>query len=229
MKKPIIGIVGRENNSKAEDKPIFSVDDNYRRAVIKSGGIPLLILPTQDFEFPHYNLDQDRELTSDEKDELTRVLKMCDGIIMPGGCKIYYYDKFIAEYAIENDVPILGICLGMQTLGAIDSEERVVERIPGEEEKHKTLDKFSHKVKISKNSYLYNIVGSEEFLVNSRHRCYVTKTNKFDIVGYSEDGIVEAIERKDKKFAIGVQWHPEMIFDDSVEARKIFKEFINSC
>ena len=45
--------------------------------------------------------------------------------------------------------------------------------------------------------------------------------------GYSEDGIIEAIERKDKKFAIGVQWHPEMIFNESEEAKKIFKELID--
>ena len=153
---------------------------------------------------------------------------MCDGIIIPGGCKIYCYDKFIANYAIDNDIPVLGICLGMQILGAIDSEEQVVEKIAGEL-KHKSTEKFSHRVKIKKDSILYNIVGSENFLVNSRHRCSITKTNKFDIVGYSDDGIIDAIERKDKRFAIGVQWHPELIFEDSVESQKIFEKFIKSC
>lgn len=47
---------------------------------------------------------------------------MCNGIVMPGGCKIYYYDKFIAKYAIENDIPVLGICLGMQILASVDCE-----------------------------------------------------------------------------------------------------------
>ena len=46
------------------------------------------------------------------------------------------------------------------------------------------------------------------------------------LYGRSEDGVIEAIERKDRKFAIGVQWHPEMIFDDSIEARKLFESFI---
>ena len=145
-------------------------------------------------------------------------------------CKIYCYDKFIAKYAIDNDIPVLGICLGMQTLAAIDCKEKVVERIDKEDNGgHKKQDKFVHNVKISKDSFLYEIVGKEEFLVNSRHRCNVLKTNKFDIIGYSEDGIIEAIERKDRKFAIGVQWHPEMIYNDSIESRKLFDKFIKSC
>ena len=182
MKKPVIGIVGRENVSKVEDKPIFSVDDNYRRAIIKSGGIPLMILPTQDFEYPHYNLDTDRELDVTEANDLIEVLKMCDGFVLPGGCKIYCYDRFIAKYAIDNDIPVLGICLGMQTLAAVDCEEKAVEKITRENNGHKSQEKFVHNVRISKDSFLYDIIGKEEFLVNSRHRCNVLKTNKFDVV-----------------------------------------------
>lgn len=184
MKKPIIGIVGREDLSREEGKSISLVGDKYRQAIIKSGGIPLLILPTQSLEYPHFNLDTDRELTVDEENDLIRILKMCDGIVMPGGCKIFYYDKFIANYAINNDIPILGICLGMQILGAIDCEgEKVIEKISNDDKiQHKIKDLFAHKVKIEKDSILYDIVQNEEFLVNSRHRCNVIKTNKFDIV-----------------------------------------------
>ena len=49
------------------------------------------------------------------------------------------------------------------------------------------------------------------------------------LFGYSEDGIIEAIERKDKKFAIGVQWHPEMIYNESEESQRLFKSFIKAC
>ena len=165
-----------------------------------------------------------------EKNDLTEILKMCDGIIMPGGCKIFYYDKFIANYAIENDIPILGICLGMQILGAVDCNgEKVIELIFNTDIQHKTKEQFAHKVKIDKNSILFDIIKNEEFLVNSRHRCNVIKTNKFEIVGRSEDGVIEAIERKDKKFAIGVQWHPEIIFNDSIEAIRLFDRFIKTC
>jgi putative glutamine amidotransferase len=66
-------------------------------------------------------------------------------------------------------------------------------------------------------------------MVNSRHKCNITKTNEFDIVGYSEDGIIEAIELKRNKFAVGVQWHPEGLTDESVEAQRLFKKFIEIC
>lgn len=49
------------------------------------------------------------------------------------------------------------------------------------------------------------------------------------LFGYSEDGIIEAIELKKNKFAIGVQWHPEMILDESIEAKKLFNRFIDVC
>ena len=49
------------------------------------------------------------------------------------------------------------------------------------------------------------------------------------LFGQSEDGVIEAIERKDRKFAIGVQWHPEIIFNDSIEAIRLFDRFIKSC
>ena len=70
----------------------------------------------------------------------------------------------------------------MQTLASIDSEERVVKKIDKDDNSHKSQEKFVHNVEILKNSFLYEIIGEEKFLVNSRHRCNVLKTNKFDIV-----------------------------------------------
>lgn len=227
--KPIIGIVGRENLSDSDGRSIISTSDEYRRAIIKAGGIPFTILPTQDYEYPHFNLNGDRQLNQEEKDDLITILKNSNGVIIPGGCKIFEYDKFIANYCIENDIPVLGICLGMQVLGYVDCNSNVVKPIDNGVNHNLKSQKFAHNVKILKNSKLFEILQSEEFKVNSRHRCNITKTNQFDIVGKSQDGVIEAIERKDKKFAIGIQWHPEMIYDESLEAQRLFKYFINSC
>ncbi len=67
----------------------------------------------------------------------------------------------------------------------------------------------------------------EEFIqVNSRHERYIPYTN-LDISAYSDDGIPEAIENKNKKFFIGVQWHPESLIDD-IYSKRLFNAFIDS-
>lgn len=225
MGKPIIGIVGRYELLSEGDDTIMIIDE-YRRAVIYAGGIPFEILPVQNQK---YSLDKNiriNNMSDEEKEDLIKILKMCDGIIIPGGRRIFEYDIFIAKYVIENNILVLGICLGMQTLAISGCENKRI-LFPIENGiNHRTKDKFVHNVTINKDTFLYNIVKSETFKVNSKHNCNIIEANKFDIVGYSEDGIIEAIEYKNNDFAIGVQWHPEMLIDESEEARKIFKEFI---
>lgn len=226
--KPIIGIVGRieKVDNPLYNRNVMSVVEDYRRAICASGGIPIMIMPTENIEFSKFKEERFEE-GNIIKEDLIEQIKLCDGILLPGGCKIFEYDKFICEYALENNIPLLGICLGMEIMAAVDSKnEKTIEQIGNDN--HRSLDTFVHKVKINKESYLYNIVGNEEFNVNSRHRCKVTKTNKFNKVGFS-DNILEAIEYNENKFAIGVQWHPESIYEKSLEAKKIFDEFVKQC
>lgn len=233
MRKPIIGIVGRVEKveNPLYNRNVMSVTEDYRRAIIKSGGISIVILPTEEIGFARFKEDviEEETMTENVKNDLIEQIKLCDGIILPGGCKIFEYDKFICEYALNNDIPILGICLGMEIMAAVDSkDEKVIDRIDNGIN-HKSLDIFAHKVQLDEKSNLYNIVRNKEFKINSRHICNVLKTNKFDIVGYSEDGIIEAIEYKVNKFAIGVQWHPESIYEESIESKRLFDRFIESC
>lgn len=181
MSKPIIGIVGRKNISKME-RDVFHIEDGYRRAVIQAGGTPFAILPVQDDSYSFDGINLISEMSEEEKQELIKIIKMCDGIIMPGGGRIFEYDKFICKFVIENDIPLLGICLGMQIMASVDCiNKKVVEEIKTGVN-HKLEDKFVHKFKVDESSYLYNIVKNKEFIVNSKHKCNITKTNEFDIV-----------------------------------------------
>ena len=170
-------------------------------------------------------------MTKEEKEILTRQLELCDGILLPGGLKRFEYDLFVLDYALKHDLPILGICLGMQIMTMLDQNgEQVLnlEKIDTDI-KHDNYDTDRvHEVAISKDSQLYRIVGKDRFVVNSRHRMQVTDTSTFNAYGKSDDGVIELIERHDKKFAIGVQWHPEMLLEDETQ-QLIFKGFIDSC
>jgi len=222
--RPIIGIVARPNTDGKIN--VLEIVESYSNAVISSGGNPILILPPQKEEYINFSPKEIASMTSEEKDMLKTQINLCDGILMPGGFKRYEYDRFITNYCLDNDIPILGICLGMQLLATHINRDTL--EFTDENFSHAKvgIDQV-HSVKLDKNSKLYKIIGEEEFYVNSRHKYKVTTVDSFSIVGYSNDGVIEAIEHKGKKFAIGVQWHPENLMDSEI-SRKLFNSFIES-
>lgn len=218
--KPIIGIVGRpsENENK---KTTIIVLDNYRKAVIQAGGIPLLILPPQNVDYDHNNPKDVEALTDLEKEIIKRQIDLVDGIIMPGGTKTYEYDKYICELA--QNKPLLGICMGMQVMCNYDNNNQ---NILNETPIHQQPDEdYVHEVIIDDTSYLYDIIKEKQFKVNSRHNYHVSNSGSYNVCGHSDDGLIEAIY-KDAPFNIGVQWHPEKNYDTDVISQRLFEKFI---
>jgi len=197
--KPIIGIITRLVLSDEKNK-MYGAYEDMIKAISKNGGIPIGIFPNN-----------------------TNVISLCNGIIFQGGDYYTEYEKKYLKYTYDNDIPTLGICLGMQHMAMLfDAKEY---NINNHKEKNK---KYVHKIIIDKNSKLYSIIKKEEILVNSRHTSAI-KDTKLYISGTSEDGIIESIEDNSKKFFIGLQWHPESMINYCDISNTIFKKFIDIC
>lgn len=200
--KPIIGIITRPLASE-ENHKMFGVYEEISSAVVLAGGIPVGIIPE----------------TSVSKETLQGI----DGIIFQGGDEFTEYERRILEIAYRDNIKTLGICLGMQLMG-VYFDGNLLDIVD-----HKCKNKnYVHMVKIKKDSTLYKIFGKNSILVNSRHKSALSNTS-LDIIGRSDDGVIEAIEDKTKDFFVGVQWHPEsMITYDNIQ-NQLFSYFINKC
>ena len=219
----IIGIVGRPGELKTT-KLNIGVLENYRKAIIKSGGVPILILPPQDIDYYNKSLEEIPSLTDEEKKILEKQIDLCDGVLMPGGTVMHEYDKYICDYCNRNDIPLLGICMGMQVMCNYNNDNK---NIKIENESHYEDALYKHDVNINKDSILYSILEKDNIMVNSYHKYKVSNNGSYKISA-TKDDIIEAVE-KDGKFNIGLQWHPEKNYDNDVNSRKIFKKFISVC
>ena len=155
---------------------------------------------------------------------LLKILKNIDGILLTGGDKVGRLDYFLIKYAIDNNLKLLGICQGMQSMALYGSEDSLVEIGNLSHNKYKN---YCHNVKLS-NSKLKDILNKEVVEVNSYHKQKVLNSNYFKIVGMSDDGIIEAVESNNNIFQIGLQWHPEKMIDYDNNSKLIFDYFINS-
>lgn len=162
-RKPIIGIVGRPWTS--NDENIIGISENLRRAVIQNGGIPIIILPSKNMV---YSGNREPELLNEDKEILQAQIKLCDGILMGGGERIYNYNKYICKVAMDNDIPLLGICMGMQIICNYNNDNKNI-RI----RKHSTIKSTNkvckHNVTLISNSLLYDIIKKNKITVISNH------------------------------------------------------------
>ena len=217
-KKPVIGLLATSNYMLTNDtfQDTYRYGNNYIKKIVESGGIPLLI--------PYV----------DEK-MILESLTMCDGLLLPGGNRIISSAYEVIDYFYQNKKPILGICLGMQTLAiySINKSKDILKPVSNKEIhcpvelQRENNTELAHKDKIKKNSLLFSILGEEEIMVNSVHNFTITEVGKeFKISAQSEDNLIEGIEYKGSdRFIIGVQFHPEIL----PQFNSIFKVFIEEC
>ncbi len=193
----MIGVLMNDYLSQ-EGHEISYIYKDIANSIIKYGGIPIPIVV-------------------DNYETTLNLIDKCDGIIIQGGDNYTNKHLRIINYLYDNNIPTLGICLGMQLMGLLFNGKL------GSTINHKSNLNYVHEVDINKKSILYKIIKQDKIMVNSRHNDCLINTD-LDIVGKSD--VIEAIESKNRAFFLGLQWHPEtMIAYDSI-SNKIFEYFI---
>ncbi|MBQ6324107.1 MAG: gamma-glutamyl-gamma-aminobutyrate hydrolase family protein [Bacilli bacterium] len=224
---PVIGIPLRYTKL-SDERPILFLGERIRRTFQKAGAIILPICQVQDCDYINTKYNEYLPLTEDEKETINKYLDMVDGVVFPGGKKITPFDEYLLKRCIERKIPTLGICLGMQLMSCFNEKFEVY---PNEEKSHFQDNdlELTHKVKIQKETLLYEILGKEEILVNSFHNYHVEINNDYKVNAISDDGFVEGIELADDVFSLGIQWHPEISYDFDENSKKIIDYFIDIC
>jgi putative glutamine amidotransferase len=146
----------------------------------------------------------------------------------------------VLENAERLRLPVLAICYGMQSLN-VSRGGSLIQDIASEvdgsfkHEQGKPLDRNSHLINIEPESILakYLSDGNENLAVkvNSHHHQSIRKTGKdLKVIAMARDGVVEAIQdTRERRFVVGVQWHPELSWNWDKFSAAIFMDFVNEC
>lgn len=174
----------------------------------------------------------------------------CDGLLLPGGGDMdpkFYGQARIPACGEPNllrdaaeplllraflaaDKPVLGICRGIQVMNAVLGGDLYQDIKPFEHLPHNDHWAKVHTVTVRRGTLLSRILGQDTVLVNSQHHQAVDRVAPgFTLAALSEDGIVEAIEKPDARFCLGVQWHPEWLSDADPAMQGLFDAFVNAC
>ena len=238
-KAPLIGISIGAYQSRTSDAARMGVRATYPHAIEIGGGIPTLI--------PLYT----------EFDTLRSLFDRLDGIVLTGGgdvdpkhygaaCSPYTTEIIedrdrvelqLARWSVEEDKPLLTICRGIQVLNVAlggtliqDIRDEVPNSIRHDADADIWFERLTHDVKIDPNTKLYQALGDKTQLsINSLHHQAIGKVaDPLNVVACAPDGIIEGVEIPDRRFAIGVQWHPEALVDKSEPMRHLFRSFVQA-
>ncbi|MCR5154086.1 MAG: gamma-glutamyl-gamma-aminobutyrate hydrolase family protein [Lachnospiraceae bacterium] len=236
--KPVIGLMPLVD---VERESLWMLP-GYMKGIELAGGIPVML-----------------PLTSN-KEDIEELLKNCKGLLFTGGqdvspeiyIKNLKNDTFNREEtiiccgerdemelaslkcAMEKDMPVLGICRGIQFINAALGGT-LYRDLPSQHPSavcHRQAppyNKPAHSVKVAKDTPLYELLGRESLEVNSYHHQAVKDiAPSLAPMALSADGLVEAVYKPDYSFLWALQWHPEFSFETDENSREIFRAFVKA-
>jgi putative glutamine amidotransferase len=239
--KPVIGVTPDFNAGDRQDmggrEPTYFLRARYIRAIEELGGIPLIL--------PLVAAPTARR----------RLLDGVDGLLLTGsgpdlpprlyGERQRYkfplvsdrradFELDLVSQARARDLPLLGICGGMQTIN-VACGGSLFQDIPSQVQNaldHRQQKKaihVSHPVAVTSKSLLRKIVDQATLMVNSSHHQSVKQVGASLVASaVAPDGIVEAIESPKHRFLLAIQWHPEFLFERYAAHRRLFEALLRA-
>ncbi len=228
--RPLIAITGNFGDKGCE------LAEGYYQSILRAGATPLVVPPTSD-------------LTA-----IDALLHRVDGILLSGGADLNplwmgeephtalgalnpvrdAFELLLIRRAVDYQIPMLGICRGMQMLAAALGGK--VDQDMASARPDATLLKHSqnapraeatHRVQLVEDSRLGQLLGREIFVNSFHHQAVADTGAQFRAVGFASDGTIEAMESTTFKSIIGVQWHPECM--DNEDSAQLFRHFVQQC
>jgi len=224
MRPPVIGLTAFRRDLPTylgAQTDLYTLDPNYTDGITRAGGLPLII--------PH---NEDPEA----------VLDLLDGLVMTGGGDLHpehygaetateledsnagadIWELALARGARARQLPVLGICRGMQALAVAAGGTMIQDLQPEHghpiiESTPDALMRSRHDVTVDEGSEIARVMAAHTFTVNSIHHQAVVDPG--DLVATARVGqVVEALEGNHEWSVIGVQWHPEKMQEPEQQA-----------
>lgn len=235
-KRPIIGISGSILVDQGGIFPGYErayVNNNYIQAVVNAGGVPFMV--------PIIN----------NPDIICQQVEQIDGLVVSGGHDVNpllygeeprellgaifperdSFDELLIKATIEAKKPVLAICRGFQILNVIYAGTLYQDISYNDDSyiKHMQADGpaiATHTIKIEKDSLLGRIFGEQSITNSFHHQSIKEIAPGFRVTAIAKDGTIEAIEKEDAEFVLGVQFHPEMMAEKHENMLNLFRAMI---
>jgi putative glutamine amidotransferase len=240
---PLIGVTpglcaATANGTQTKQERTLLLQERYCTAIENNGGIPVIPSVTA------------------SRLKIQRLLRRLDGLVVSGGNfdihPSYYGEKplkalgiiqsrrtrfelALIRFALERDLPILGICGGAQAINVAlggSLYQDIATQLPhaGEHQQGGKKTTGGHSIRIQQGTLLHRIIGRETLEVNTTHHQAIKRLGKGLVISArAQDGLIEGVESPCHAFVLGVQWHPEAMQRKFTVQQRIFWSFIALC